>query len=40
MIRRRSVVIPDGLWEELQKEAKIRNISVAAYIRLILSNRS
>ena len=36
----RSLIIPEKLWRELQKEAKERNISISAYIRMILSARN
>lgn len=39
MSKLKSLVIPDNLWNELKKEAKERNISISAYVRLILSGR-
>lgn len=35
----KSIKFPPKLWEELEKEAKEKNISTSAYIRLILSER-
>ena len=35
----RSLIVPDKLWNELKAEAKQKNISTSAYIRMILSER-
>lgn len=35
----RSLIVPDKLWNELKVEAKQKNISTSAYIRMILSER-
>lgn len=36
----RSLIIPQELWNELQEEAKQKNISISAYVRMILSSRN
>ena len=36
----KSIKFPPTLWEVLEKEAKEKNISTSAYIRLILSERN
>lgn len=40
MSKLKCLVIPDKLWDELKKEATDRNISISAYVRLILSGRN
>lgn len=35
----KSMRFPERFWKELEAEAKEKNISVSAYIRMILSER-